>query len=118
MTEDVAQEKTRWNQYRETFGYQDRSERKTFMADQKLKDALGRLKGAVNSLDPADSDSRELLKELAAEIEVKLNQKPSAGTKADLQETLRDRAAQFKVRHPLISNLLDEISDVLTHLGI
>ncbi len=88
------------------------------MADQKLKDALGRLKGAVNSLDPADSDSRELLKELAAAIEVKLNQNPSAVTKGDLQETLRDRAAQFKVRHPLISNLLDEISDVLTHLGI
>lgn len=88
------------------------------MPKQKLKEALLRLKEALNDMDPGDTESRDLLLELSEAIEGKLTKPQEPGKHVKLQEKLKEQAVYFKARHPLISNTLDEIADVLTHLGI
>ena len=88
------------------------------MSKEKLKKALLRLKEALKDMDPGDTESRELLLELSAAIEEKLTKPQAPGKHTQLQEKLKQQAVHFKAQHPLISSTLDEIADVLTHLGI
>ena len=88
------------------------------MSKQKLKEALLRLKEALNEMDPGDAESRDLLLELSDAIEEKIIKPQAPGKHTQLQEKLKQQAVYFKVQHPLISSALDEIADVLTHLGI
>lgn len=87
------------------------------MSEKKLKDAFVKFKDALKSVDPGDKEDRAILAELSAAIEEKLAQ-PSAAGQDDLEERLKEQAVEFKVKHPRIASLLDEIADILTHLGI
>lgn len=88
------------------------------MSNQKLNEALLKLKKALQGADLKDNESRESLKAIVALIEEKLKAPAKDKEHSQLLQALEERAVYFENSHPLISRTLEEIIDILTKMGM
>jgi hypothetical protein len=86
------------------------------MSTAALRAQLERLRGELDRAEALDSDARQALKDVAAEIESVL-----AASEPDVQsvrERVEATALGFEADHPRFARLLSEITDALAKLGI
>ena len=88
------------------------------MAEKELKAALDKLNGELQKLDPNDTESREMLRQLLASIQQKLEEPANTEHHQDLLETLKEKATYFKAEHPVIGGALEDVIDILVKMGI
>lgn len=98
------------------------------MNQDELREMLQELHAELAQADQIDAKSLELLNKLTADVDrIVLGEKPDAGgdpaTSADDSELsysdqLRSMVSTFETRHPVVSGLLERLSDGLANLGI
>lgn len=88
------------------------------MPDQKLKEPLLRLKQALKEIEPADKETRDLLKKLISHLEAKSNTQHQAQEQKQLLKMLKEEVVYFENAHPVIGSTIEEIIGILTRMGI
>lgn len=86
------------------------------MPRQALEAQLSQLREELAETETLDSKTRELLSEVADEIEQVLGE--DTGDNASARERLETAAYKFEAEHPRFAAILGEISDTLAKLGI
>lgn len=85
----------------------------------KLREMLQELEEELQSPDPMDAETRQLLEEAVSEIQAVLQQNdPSQLEPHSLGERLRESIQDFEVSHPTIAGVVSRIVDVLGQMGI
>ena len=84
------------------------------MKDEKIKESLDKLRKALNELDPKDEASRKKLSKVIHEVDGRLSGKHER----DLENELNKAVVHFKVEHPVITELINEIKMALYSLGL
>lgn len=87
------------------------------MPDQQLRTLLDQLHGELEHADQLDDDGRALLRQLAADIETRLNA-PAADETPSLLDGLQNAIARFETSHPSLAALLEEALTALGNAGI
>jgi hypothetical protein len=88
------------------------------MPDQKLKEPLLRLKEALKEIDPADAETRDLLKKLIGHLEEKENTSHQAQEHKQLLKILKEKVVYFENVHPVVGGTIEEIIGILSRMGI
>lgn len=98
------------------------------MNQDELREMLQELHAELAQADQIDAKSLELLNKLTADVDrIVLGEKPDSvgdsATGADASELsysdqLRSMVSTFETRHPVVSGLLERLSDGLANLGI
>jgi hypothetical protein len=88
------------------------------MPDKKLKEPLLRLKEALKEIEPADTETRDLLKKLITRLEAKVSEPHEAREHKQLLDLLKEKVVYFENEHPVIGSTLEEIIGILTRMGI
>ncbi len=83
-----------------------------------LKRNLERLHRELESAEPLDDETRELLATVADDIERTLTGEHDAEQVAERRERIEDFALRFEAQYPRVSQVLGEITDTLTKLGV
>ena len=86
------------------------------MPRQALRKQLTELHGELASASELDPELRELLREVAGDIEKLLGEEPS--TADQLQGRIRQATVDFEAEHPRLAHILGDLADTLTKLGI
>jgi hypothetical protein len=82
-----------------------------------LSDELEHLQRELAETTTLDAETRELLGEMAADIERLLAQDESGGA-APLAERLRAATERFEETHPKLTAVVGRLADALANLGI
>ena len=86
---------------------------------EKLRGIVKELEAELESLDPLDAESRQVLEEALEELRSALGQKDTASLESEsLLQRLRDAEEHFQVSHPTISGLVLRMINGLGQLGI
>lgn len=86
---------------------------------EKLREIVKELEAELDSLDPLDAESRQVLEEALSELRTALGQKDTSSLHSEsLLQRLRDAEEHFQVSHPNISGLVLRMIDGLAQLGI
>ncbi len=88
------------------------------MPEQKLKQALAKLKEALVEVEPSDTQSRELLKKLIDHLEEKSKNPRQPEERSQMLKMLDEKIVYFETKHPVVSNILEEMVGILTRMGI
>lgn len=88
------------------------------MPEQKLKEALLKLKEALSEVEPNDTQSRDLLKQLIDRLEEKSKTPRHPEAQSQMLQMAKEKIVYFETKHPLVSNILEEIVGILTRMGI
>ena len=91
------------------------------MSDQveKLRSTLRELHDELNSIDLSDHQAQQLLKTAMSEIEVALHSDDHDTLRGDsLLNRVRESARLFEESHPTLTQILGNIADALSRLGI
>ncbi len=93
--------------------------------DNKLKDSLRELHGALSSGAPVDEELQELLRQLDGDIERLLEQRAADGAVSEtgtstygLAERTQEISAKFAANHPALEPTLRELGRILGNMGI
>jgi len=86
------------------------------MTQQTLKRNLQQLHRELASGESLDKETRELLAEVAGDIELILADK--AGSTENIRDRIESAAWRFEADHPSLAATLGEIADTLSKLGI
>ncbi|EAT12752.1 DUF4404 family protein [Bermanella marisrubri] len=79
-----------------------------------LKQHLEQLHDTLSKGEPLDSESKDLLKQLDADIQKVLSGEEDEG----LSYRLEQQAVDFEGQHPQLSAILRDIMDALSKMGI
>ncbi|MFW6168991.1 MAG: DUF4404 family protein [Planctomycetota bacterium] len=86
---------------------------------EKLREIVKQLETELDSLDPLDAESRQVLEEALKELRSALGQTDTASLQSEsLFQRLRDAEEHFQVSHPTISGLVLRMINGLGQLGI
>jgi hypothetical protein len=89
------------------------------MQRQQLRKLIGDLHTELSTAEQIDDDSRELLQQLAGDIEtLTVAESPEAGHHESAVDQLEEAVVKFETDHPRLSMVLGEILDALGKLGI
>jgi chromosome segregation ATPase len=89
------------------------------MSSDDIKSSIRTLHQRLEDAGPLDSETRELLAQLDADLHRLLAAKADVRIEEDgLQERLESIAADFDSRHPQLSAILRELGDALARVGI
>lgn len=98
------------------------------MTQDELREMLQELHAELAQADEIDTKSLELLNQLTADVDrIVLGEKsdvagdPSTGTdvsELSYSDQVRSMVSTFETRHPVVSGLLERLSDGLANLGI
>lgn len=89
------------------------------MQRQQLRKLIGDLHTELSTAEQIDDDSRELLQQLAGDIEtLTVAESPEAGHRESAVDQLEEAVVKFETDHPRLSMVLGEILDALGKLGI
>jgi predicted transcriptional regulator len=88
------------------------------MTNNELIQALDRLQKAMRNLDKTDEESRKRLSQLINDINRKLASPENLEHDNRLLEQLKDAVVHFKVKHPVITETIDEIKMALYSIGL
>lgn len=86
--------------------------------ENELKKALEKLTVELEKIDQNDAEARETLRQVVSRIELKLNEPDNASHHEGLMDQVKDQAAYFEARHPIIGSTLQDIVDILVRLGL
>ena len=84
------------------------------MKDEKIKESLDKLRKALKGIKPDDEASIKKLSKLIHEVDGRLTGKHER----DLENELNKAVVHFKVEHPVITELINEIKMALYSLGL
>ncbi len=90
----------------------------TQMTNQKLADALNKLNKVIDKLEADDQESREKLETLVNSINAKLHGSKDQKRDNGLADQIKESALSFEVKHPLITDTLNEIKLALYGIGL
>ena len=86
---------------------------------QKLQTAVHQLESELQSAEPLDEETTEMLAEAAREIQAALNkQNFDALEDSSIVQSLRHATEQFESSHPTLTGILSRMIDVLGQIGI
>ncbi len=90
---------------------------------EELRETLAQLHEQLENGDPAQGETRELLKEALAEIQGTLDragtgEQPSAEHHPTLRDQLARMTEEFEEEHPKLSAAIGRVADALSNLGI
>ncbi|MEP3481204.1 MAG: DUF4404 family protein [Fuerstiella sp.] len=98
------------------------------MNQDELRETLRQLHAELAQADQIDTQSLELLNQLTVDVDrIVLGKKmdsvgdqpiPTQGSELSYSDQLRSMVSTFETRHPVISGLLERLSDGLANLGI
>jgi hypothetical protein len=89
------------------------------MSSEQIKSSIRTLHERLEDAGPIDTETRELLAQLDADLHRLLAAKDDVPIEEDgLQERLESIAADFDSRHPQLSAVLRELGDALARVGI
>ena len=88
------------------------------MVEQKLKQALARLKEALEETAPDDIQSKELVEKLVTHLKEKSQTLSHPYERAQILHMLNEKMLHFETSHPRITGILEEIIGILTRMGI
>jgi len=88
------------------------------MAQKELEAALKKLIQEIDKIDNTDEKTKESIGQLVNSIQLLINEPENKEQHSQLLEELKNTTIQFDVKHPLISNTLEELIDILVRLGI
>lgn len=89
------------------------------MSSDNIKSSIRTLHKRLEDAGSIDSETRELLAQLDADLHRLLAAKAEVRSEEDgLQERLESIAADFDSRHPQLSAVLRELGDALARVGI
>jgi hypothetical protein len=83
-----------------------------------LRRNLARLHEGLQSAEPLDAETRELLETVADDIERTLEGEHDPDSVGERIERLEDAALRFEAQHPRFSLILSEVADALTKIGV
>ncbi len=83
---------------------------------QKLEEVLAELHEQLGSIDDMDEAQLEMLRTATAELQSTLDQ--AEVNSASLAKRLNDASQQFSQSHPLLTNTVGRIADLLSQMGI
>lgn len=98
------------------------------MNQDELRETLRQLHAELAQADQIDTQSLELLNQLTADVDrIVLGKQPDSvgdqpmsteGSELSYSDQLRSMVSTFETRHPVVSGLLERLSDGLANLGI
>ena len=89
------------------------------MSDERAKEQVTQLLATLHSSAPDDPELRGMLKELDGDIHAALaNPALRDDPSADLGARASDLAARFKVKHPRLEPVLEELVNLIASIGI
>lgn len=88
------------------------------MSEENLRRLMARLDTELKETKITDKETLENLTRLKKDIDRKLHARTSADRKPSPSGGIRELALRIEARHPSLTNLLNEISDSLSSLGI
>jgi hypothetical protein len=88
------------------------------MTNKKLIEALNRLRKALGDLDKKDKKSREKLSLLIDDINRNLASPESSKQDRRLLVQLKDAVVHFEVKHPVITEAINDIKMALYSIGL
>jgi hypothetical protein len=88
------------------------------MPEEKIQNALEKLRSEINRLEGIEDPSRERLNSLINDIEGKSEQPEDTAPNLLLIERLTDEIAYFEISHPSLTATLNVILESLSSAGI
>lgn len=89
------------------------------MESKQLQAILRNLHAELGSAESVDAESREMLQQIAQDIErIAAAPEPAAEEHASVTERLENAALKFESEHPKLSQVLGDIMDAFSKLGI
>ncbi len=89
------------------------------MKHDKLKEKLSRLEKSMEGIDKTDEESRNKLLQIIDRIRLELNdQSDPKVPQHTLDQEVKSAVIHFEVKHPAITEILNEITTILVSLGI
>jgi hypothetical protein len=88
------------------------------MDDQALRKLLEQLQGELKNVENIDSQGREQLRRLEAEIHQFLGRSEGEKVQPSMMLGLEDTITQFEVTHPTLTQILSEIMTTLSNAGV
>lgn len=88
------------------------------MDNRQLRESLESLRIEVARLARADSDTRDRLEALIADIETRLAEPDNAEHYETLIQNVRDAITEFEVSHPRTTEILNHVMVTLGNMGI
>ena len=88
------------------------------MSEEKLKKLIAQLDVELESTDITDNDTRESLSQLLIDVREKLENPVDVTNHSRITHDLQEIALKFEVNHPKLTKILNEISNILSNIGI
>lgn len=88
------------------------------MSEEKLKKLIVQLEAELEKTDISDKTTRASLSHLMADVKAKLKNPSDKKSHAEMTTHLQGVALKFEVSHPKLTKLLNEISNLLSNIGI
>ena len=86
------------------------------MPREALRQNLTKLHAELASAEELDEDVRALLRQVAGDIEEVLGDQ--SASPHSLQNRLEEATAKFEADHPRLANIIGELADTLSKLGV
>jgi len=88
------------------------------MKHDKLKEKLSRLEKSMKDIDKTDVESKNRLSKIIKQIQLKLKDQSDVTVHYDTLSQLENAIVHFEVKHPAVTEILNEITTILVSLGI
>lgn len=90
------------------------------MDKQKLLEILAELHDELARAEAVDATVKEALRRISCDIDLALTQdaEPSATEPAALSNRWADLATEFETKHPHVASLVQQVTDLLSGMGI
>ena len=88
------------------------------MEYKKLREKVEHLKTSMDVIDKTDEKSRNALSQMIEQIQLKLKDKSDAAIHMETLDQLGKNVEYFETKHPEITKILNEVSIILSHLGV
>ena len=89
------------------------------MSDERLRDELEKLHEALADVHEFDEATVNAMKQVASDIDRVLEEEEvPSGQVQDLRQRIDDLVLEFETKHPRVSNVLSQLTDLLAGMGI
>jgi hypothetical protein len=88
------------------------------MSQEKLKKLIAQLDAELEKTDITDKATRASLSQLMADVKAKLKNPADKESRTQMTSDLQGTALKFEVSHPKLTKILNEISNILSNIGI
>lgn len=83
-----------------------------------LNETLLALRKEIDALNGAETEHKDRLEKLVADIEVAIGSPEDFENNGDLVEDIKDSVTYFEVSHPAVTGILNDLMMALSNMGI